>query len=62
MTPPSPNWPFDQPGNQQPRRRSSRRAQNSDCSRSRRFADPIRCRHYALRRQQRFATRMLGPN
>jgi hypothetical protein len=41
-------------------RRRSHRSNNGDCSRWRRFADPVRQRYYAQHRQQRFARRMLG--
>jgi hypothetical protein len=58
MAQPTPNRPPDNPG--RPRCRRSKRAQNGDCTRARRFADSARQRFYAAHRAQRFARRMIG--
>jgi hypothetical protein len=59
MPRPTPIRPPDNSDRQQLGRRS-KRAAHGDCTRARRFADPIRCRFYACHRQQRFARRMRG--
>jgi hypothetical protein len=58
MPQPSSHLPHDNPD--RPRGRRLRRAVNGDCSRARRFADPIRRRYYAAHRARRFARRMIG--
>ncbi|HTU18829.1 MAG TPA: hypothetical protein VMG10_12285 [Gemmataceae bacterium] len=60
MIRPSPDRPPGNPDRQRLDCRRSKRAENGDCSRRRRFADPIRQRYYARHRQQRFARRMLS--
>ena len=61
MTRPGDPWPLDTNPDRPPApHRQVPRAQNGDCSRKRRFADPARLAYYARHRQQRFSRRLFA--
>ena len=57
---PSNAWPTETNPDRPPQGRKLTRAEKGDCSRKRRFSDPIRLAYYAGHRARRFSRRMLG--